>query len=69
MTNRQTDILLLQPLTRYIISSSGSYEFSLPVPKFLSATLSAAGLGDAVAPMPGVIEKVSHILQTSKRIP
>jgi len=41
-----------------LFTSSGSYEFSLPVPKFLSMSLSVAGLGDAVAPMPGVIEKV-----------
>ena len=37
---------------------SGSYEFSLPVPKYLTANLALGGLGDAVAPMPGVIEKV-----------
>ena len=36
----------------------GSYEFGLPVPKYQTANLSVGGLGDAVAPMPGVIEKV-----------
>ena len=38
----------------------GSHEFSLPVPKFLQKRAGGgAGAGDAVAPMPGVIEKVS----------
>jgi len=50
--------VLVTPHGVTLFTNSGSYEFSLPVPKFLSATLSAAGLGDAVAPMPGVIEKV-----------
>ena len=45
---------------KYTLFSSGSYEFSLPMPKFLSMNLSVAGLGDAVAPMPGVIEKVGN---------
>ncbi len=37
----------------------GSLEFSRPVPKFLSESMSGSGLGDALAPMPGVIEKVN----------
>jgi len=41
-----------------LYTRDGSYEFALPVPKFLSASAGAGGLGDAVAPMPGVIEKV-----------
>jgi len=41
-----------------LFTKDGSYEFSLPVPKFMTANLAAGGLGDAVAPMPGVIEKV-----------
>jgi len=41
-----------------LFTKEGSYEFGVPVPKFLTASLAAGGLGDAVAPMPGVIEKV-----------
>ena len=44
-----------------LYTRDGSYEFALPVPKFLSASAGAGGLGDAVAPMPGVIEKVTNI--------
>ena len=36
----------------------GSKEFSKPVPKYKSAGVGGGSLGDAVAPMPGVIEKV-----------
>ena len=43
-----------------LYTRDGSYEFALPVPKFLSASAGAGGLGDAVAPMPGVIEKVTY---------
>ncbi|KAH3790134.1 hypothetical protein DPMN_168329 [Dreissena polymorpha] len=31
----------------------------MPVPKFMTSVGEGASLGDAVAPMPGVIEKVS----------
>ena len=43
----------------------GSYEFGLPVPKYQTANLSVGGLGDAVAPMPGVIEKVTRLKELS----
>ena len=36
----------------------GSVEFSKPVPKYQLQGGSTGGAGDAVAPMPGVIEKV-----------
>jgi 3-methylcrotonyl-CoA carboxylase alpha subunit len=41
-----------------LYTRDGSYEFGLPMPKYLTANLAVGGLGDAVAPMPGVIEKV-----------
>ena len=41
-----------------LIFRTGSLEFKKPVPKFQSESLGGGGLGDAVAPMPGVIEKV-----------
>merc|ERR1719153_2016330 len=39
-------------------SKQGSYEFSKPTPKYKLAGGGGGSLGDAVAPMPGVIEKV-----------
>lgn len=41
-----------------LFTKGGSWEFSRPVPKFKLEGGSGGGLGDAVAPMPGVIEKV-----------
>jgi len=41
-----------------LFTKKGSYEFSKPVPKYKLAGGSSGSLGDAVAPMPGVIEKV-----------
>ena len=38
---------------------SGSYNLSLPVPKFVTAQRSAATGSGAVAPMPGTVEKVN----------
>jgi len=43
-------------LTLY--TKKGSYEFTKPTPKYKLAGSSTGSLGDAVAPMPGVIEKV-----------
>lgn len=37
----------------------GQHELKLPIPKFMLSTGEAADLGDAIAPMPGVIEKVT----------
>jgi len=54
--SKQRVLVTKEGVTLY--TSSGSYEFSVPLPKFLSMNMSVAGLGDAVAPMPGVIEKV-----------
>merc|ERR1712083_378084 len=39
-------------------TKQGSYEFSKPIPKYKLAGGGGGSLGDAVAPMPGVIEKV-----------
>lgn len=41
-----------------LYTRTGSLQFLKPVPKFQSESLGGGGLGDAVAPMPGVIEKV-----------
>jgi len=41
-----------------LFTKKGSYEFTKPTPKFKLAGGSGGSLGDAVAPMPGVIEKV-----------
>jgi len=41
-----------------LYTKKGSYEFTKPVPKYKLAGVSSGSLGDAVAPMPGVIEKV-----------
>jgi len=54
--NKQRILVNKEGIT--LFTRDGSYEFQLPVPKFMSASLSSGGLGDAVAPMPGVIEKV-----------
>ncbi len=37
----------------------GGHELKVPVPKFVTAAHGGGSAGDAVAPMPGVIEKVS----------
>jgi len=41
-----------------LFTKKGSYEFSKPTPKYKLAGGGGGSLGDAVAPMPGVIEKV-----------
>ena len=45
-------------LASLIHSSMFSFEFSKPVPKYKLSGSGVGSLGDAVAPMPGVIEKV-----------
>ncbi len=37
----------------------GGYQFTLPSPKFVTATQSSKAKKGSVAPMPGVIEKVN----------
>jgi len=41
-----------------LFTKNGSFEFSKPVPKYKLSGSGVGSLGDAVAPMPGVIEKV-----------
>lgn len=41
-----------------IVIQEGHHELRLPIPKFMLASGEGGSLGDAVAPMPGVIEKV-----------
>ena len=42
-----------------LYTKDGSYEFVRPMPKFKGAGSGGGSLGDAVSPMPGVIEKVA----------
>ena len=42
-----------------LYTKDGSLEFSRPLPKFKGAGSGGGSLGDAVSPMPGVIEKVA----------
>ena len=42
-----------------LYTKEGSRAFDKPVPKYKSAAGGGGSLGDAVAPMPGVIEKVA----------
>ena len=42
-----------------LYTKEGSRAFDKPVPKYKSAAAGGGILGDAVAPMPGVIEKVA----------
>ncbi|KAL4224004.1 Methylcrotonoyl-CoA carboxylase subunit alpha [Mactra antiquata] len=42
----------------HLFSTEGQQELRIPVPKFLSTSGQSGSLADAVAPMPGVIEKV-----------
>jgi len=44
--------------TLSLYTRSGSFDFTKPVPKYKLAGMGGGSLGDAVAPMPGVIEKV-----------
>ena len=37
----------------------GCHQLSLPTPDFVTATMGAVSKGGAVAPMPGIIEKVN----------
>ncbi|XP_064638144.1 methylcrotonoyl-CoA carboxylase subunit alpha, mitochondrial-like isoform X3 [Lineus longissimus] len=43
----------------HLFTADGEEQFALPVPKFLSQSKGGAVTGGAVAPMPGVIEKVA----------
>lgn len=50
--------VVLQDETVHIFTKFGSYEFILPAPKFIKESGGGTTLGGAVAPMPGVIEKI-----------
>lgn len=43
------------------VLQEGQHELKLPVPKFMSSSGDAGSVADAVAPMPGVIEKVAVV--------
>ncbi|XP_074657501.1 methylcrotonoyl-CoA carboxylase subunit alpha, mitochondrial-like [Tubulanus polymorphus] len=45
--------------TIHLFTAEGSHKFELPTPKFMLSDSQTGGAGAAVAPMPGVIEKVS----------
>ncbi|KAL5016276.1 hypothetical protein ScPMuIL_005865 [Solemya velum] len=43
----------------HLFTSDGQHELKIPVPKFLEASGGGGGVDDAMAPMPGVIEKIN----------
>ncbi|ESO97880.1 hypothetical protein LOTGIDRAFT_103911 [Lottia gigantea] len=43
----------------HLFSGTGNRELKLPVPKYMESKIGGGAAGDAVAPMPGVIERVS----------
>ncbi|KAK3595753.1 hypothetical protein CHS0354_025382 [Potamilus streckersoni] len=51
--------VIQQGLSLHFFTVDGRYDLSLPVPKYVFASGAVSSLNDAVAPMPGVIEKVS----------
>ena len=55
--SRQRVVVTEHSVTLY--TKDGSVEFIKPLPKFKGAGSGGGGLGDAVSPMPGVIEKVA----------
>ena len=55
--SKQRILVTEQAVTLY--TKDGSYEFTRPLPKFKGAGSGGGSLGDAVSPMPGVIEKVA----------
>ena len=57
---RQRVRITKEGITLY--TRDGSVEFSKPLPKYQLQGGSTGGAGDAVAPMPGVIEKVVKFL-------
>ena len=55
--SKQRVVVTEHSVTLY--TKDGSLEFIRPLPKFKGAGSGGGGLGDAVSPMPGVIEKVA----------
>ncbi len=51
--------VLIDGETVRLFTADGSVNFTQKLPKFLSQQLGGGSLGDAVAPMPGVVEKVN----------
>ncbi|XP_071178245.1 methylcrotonoyl-CoA carboxylase subunit alpha, mitochondrial-like [Mytilus edulis] len=51
--------IVIQKDALHIFTTDGKHELTFPMPKYMKATKGAAGADDAVAPMPGVIEKVT----------
>ncbi|XP_060553630.1 methylcrotonoyl-CoA carboxylase subunit alpha, mitochondrial-like [Ruditapes philippinarum] len=49
----------------HLFTAEGQHELKLPIPKFMLSTGEGGSLGDAVSPMPGVIEKVTVTPGTS----
>ena len=73
----RTKVVVMEDTVRLFDAESGSITFKRQLPKFLSAL--SGGAGDsgasAVAPMPGVVEKVnvrcdhqSHSIQTEIKV-
>ena len=51
--------MLIQAEKLRLFTTQGSQTFNFKLPKFLSQQIGGGSLGGAVAPMPGVIEKVN----------
>ena len=48
-----------------LFTPTGSLTFKRHIPKYVTHKLGAASLGGAVAPMPGVVEKVRDVRKTT----
>ncbi|GFO21429.1 methylcrotonoyl-coa carboxylase subunit alpha, mitochondrial [Plakobranchus ocellatus] len=51
--------VLMRDNSVHIFSVDGGHELSIPVPNFLKSSAGAGSIDDPVAPMPGVVERVS----------
>ncbi|KAK6190730.1 hypothetical protein SNE40_002530 [Patella caerulea] len=55
---KTTSSVVINGNSLHLFSGDGSYELKLPVPNYMKSSLATGAAGDAVAPMPGVIERV-----------
>ncbi|RUS74519.1 hypothetical protein EGW08_017726, partial [Elysia chlorotica] len=51
--------ILMRGNSVHIFAVDGSHNLSIPLPKFLKSSLGSGSINDPVAPMPGVVEKVT----------
>ncbi|XP_048252386.1 methylcrotonoyl-CoA carboxylase subunit alpha, mitochondrial-like [Haliotis rufescens] len=55
---KTSSTVIMQGNSLHIFTLDGSHELHIPVPKYLQSTEGGASDDDAVAPMPGVVERV-----------